>query len=165
MADTVDDQIDFIIADFERYTRGEVIALTLNIDANLRENPPLGTPVDTGWARANWVPSIGEPKFLEDKKDPAPGDIASRAQAAAQGQNDVLSWDKTKGALFVSNGVPYIGALNAGHSSQSPSGFVQNAIEKAIRQTYSQAGSRAGLYARGDNARAAAGKPKNRPGK
>lgn len=140
------DQIDLIVADLADYTRGEIIALALNINANLRSNPPLGTPIDTGWASANWLPSIGEPKIVKGEPEnpregPTPGEVADRAQIAQEGQNDVLSWRLEDGPIFSTNNVPYIGALNAGHSTQSPRGFVQTAIEKAIRQTYSRAAS------------------------
>lgn len=138
------DQIDVIVADLADYTRGEIIALALNVNANLRSNPPLGTPIDTGWASANWLPSVGNPKVVDgepaDRKEgPSPAEVAKRAQMAQEGQNDVLSWRLEDGPIFSTNNVPYIGALNAGHSMQSPRGFVQAAIEKAVRQTYSRA--------------------------
>lgn len=140
------DQIDIVVADLAEFTRGEVIALALNVNANLRSNPPLGTPIDTGWASANWLPSVGEPKIVngepaDSSEGPTPGEVASRAQMAAEGENDVLSWRLEDGPIFSTNNVPYITALNDGHSPQSPRGFVQTAIEKAVRQTYSRAGA------------------------
>lgn len=138
------DQIDFIIADLENYTRGEIIALALNVNANLRDSPPGGTPIDTGWASANWVPSIGEPyndPGIASIKEPTPAQITARAQVASNGENDVLSWKPNDGPIFSTNNVPYIEALNDGHSPQSPPGFVQAAMELAIRQTYSRAAS------------------------
>ena len=36
------------------------------------------------------------------------------------------------GIIQVGNGVPYIGALNDGHSQQAPAGFVQRGINKAL---------------------------------
>ncbi|MEJ7831341.1 MAG: hypothetical protein WKF79_00365 [Nocardioides sp.] len=159
----MEDQIDVIVADLEKFTRGEVIALALNVNANLRDSPPGGTPIDTGWASANWVPSVGEP-FIEQQgeaaKEPTPGQIIARARVADEGQNDVLAWRNTDGPIFSTNNVPYIGALNNGHSAQSPRGFVQAAIEKAIRMTYSRAGSRASRSARASAARASKAKPR-----
>lgn len=136
------DQIDIIVADLNQYTRGEVIALALNINANLRDSPPGGTPIDTGWASANWVPSVGKP--YEDAgiaavKEPTSAQVAARSRVADEGLNDVLSWRNEDGVIFSTNNVRYIEALNAGHSAQSPRAFVQAAIEKAIRQTYSRA--------------------------
>lgn len=160
------DQIDFIVAGLEDYTRGEIIALALNVNANLRSNPPLGTPVDTGWASANWVPSVGEPyNDPSEVKDPTPAQVAARAELAAAGVNELLSWRNGEGPLFSSNNVPYIGALNRGHSAQSPPGFVQAAMEKAIRQTYSRAGSKAARDNRAAAFRVRTGKPAIRPGR
>lgn len=132
------DQIDFIIADLDRFTEGEVIALALNVNANLRSSPPLGTPIDTGWASANWVPSVGEPFVDPDIaliRDPSPGQIAGRSAEAQQGINEILSWKNGSGPLFSTNNVPYILPLNGGHSQQSPRGFVQIALEKAVIET------------------------------
>jgi hypothetical protein len=157
------DQIDFIVADLDRFTRGEVIALALNVNANLRSSPPLGTPIDTGWASANWVPSVGEPfidKLADQVREPTAGQIAARAAEATAGENDVLSWRNTDGPIFSTNNVPYIGALNGGHSGQSPRGFVQIAIEKAIQMTYSRAGSQAARSSRAATARANKPRPK-----
>lgn len=140
----MEDQIDIIIADLEEFTRGEIIALGLNINANLRDSPPVGTPIDTGWASANWVPSVGEPYNDPDIaliKEPTAAQVAARAELAAKGQNDVFAWKPGDGPIFSTNNVPYILPLNAGHSTQSPRNFVQFAIEKAIRQTYSRAAS------------------------
>lgn len=150
------DQIDIIVAGLEQYTRGEVVALALNINANLRSSPPLGTPIDTGWASANWQPTVGEPfvdSSIAQVKDPTPGQVAAREQQAQQGLNDVLAWRNQDGPIFSTNNVPYIGALNKGWSSQSPSGFVQAAIEKAVRQTYSRAGAQAARNSRAEEAR------------
>lgn len=154
------DQVDIIVADLDLFTRGEVIRLATNIDANLRENPPLGTPVDTGWARANWVPGISAPYAGSgDNRDPSPGEVMARMKVAEQGMNEILSWRPEDGPIFVTNNVPYIGALNAGHSPQSPRGFVQFAIEKAVRETESVGANKA---ARGRRA-AAARDAKRRP--
>lgn len=145
------DQIDIVVADLDKFTRGEVIALALNINANLRAQPPLGTPIDTGWASANWVPSVGQ-EFVDTAndqvRDPTPAQVAARAQLAQQGVNDVLAWRNGDGPIFSTNNVPYIGALNNGHSGQSPRGFVQAAIEKGIQQTYSRANAQASRNSR-----------------
>jgi hypothetical protein len=156
------DQIDIIIADLERFTRGEVIALAQNVNANLRSSPPLGTPIDTGWASANWVPSVAEP-FIDPRareiRDPTPAQVTARARQASEGLNDLLSWRNTDGPIFSTNNVPYIGALNNGHSGQSPRGFVQAAIEKAVRQTYSRAGAQGSRNRRAEAFRSSRPRP------
>lgn len=165
-APVVDGQIDIIIADLEDYTRLEVVALSMNMVANLQEEVPLGTPVDTGWARANWLPSVGQPKEMEsDVRDPTPAQVAARGQVSAQGLNDVLAWKLTDGPIFATNSVPYIGALNAGHSKQSPRGFVQFALEQAVKDTDAAAGRRGARNRRAAAFRARAGKAPRKPGK
>lgn len=156
-----DDQVSLIIADLDLFTRGEVVALMLNIDANLRENPPLGTPFDTGWASANWLPSVGEPTVIDsDKPEPTAADIAERSRMAATGRNAVLAWKPADGALFATNSVPYIGALNAGHSPQQATpGFVGRAIEQAIKETYSAGATKAARNRRAATAQSRKARP------
>jgi hypothetical protein len=93
-------------------------ALVLQIDRELR----MSTPVDTGHARRNWVPSVGEPST---------GEVADESAHAA-GIAAVMAYKLGSGALWVSNGVPYIRALNYGHSQQAPAGFVEAAIDRAM---------------------------------
>lgn len=162
------DQIDFIMADLEAYTRGEIIALASNVNANLRDHPPIGTPIDTGWASANWVPSVGEPyrdPSVAQVRDPTPALVSARARLAANGMNDILSWKPGDGKLFSSNNVPYIQALNAGHSQQSPSQFVQAAVERAIRQTRARGQLQGNRRRRAEAFRARGGAPARRSGR
>jgi len=116
------------IGDRLRAELGNVIkALILEIDANLRE----ATPVDTGHARANWVPSIGAPHVGEDT-----------GAAHEQGVQRVLGYKLDDGPAFESNRVPYINSLNYGHSKQAPRMFIEAAVDKAvatIQQRYSVA--------------------------
>jgi len=108
----------------------------LDIVANLQRSPGQGgTPVDTGWARANWIPVLGQPS-----RRPAPqptNQDVSAAAAALSGQQEAaiagiaLSYTLAKGAVTIANNVPYIVALNEGSSKQAPRGFVQSAIKEA----------------------------------
>ena len=146
-------QVEFIVADLTTFTERELVSLAFNVDANLRANPPQGTPIDTGWASANWVPSVGAPRVLPnaDQRDPTPAQIAAARRAGAAGLNEVLDYKLDDGAIFVSSGVPYIGPLNNGHSTQSPPGFVQTALEQAVVDTALQSldeRSRSGLRGR-----------------
>lgn len=148
--------IDIIVADLKDFVRGEVIALGVNANANLRDAPPLGTPIDTGWASANWVPSVGSPHVdatPERPDDLAPAQVAAANALAQQGLNSILTWDFNNGSIFSTNNVPYIRRLNEGWSKQSPTGFVQIAVERAVRDTASRASSRANRGRRGGTIR------------
>ena len=57
--------------------------------------------------------------------------MTTTAQTA--GITALASYRLEGGNIFISNNVPYILALNDGTSRQSPAGFVQNAIQKAVR--------------------------------
>lgn len=92
--------------------------LALEIDRQLRRN----TPVDTGHAKRNWVPSVTEPNRVEVNDE----------SAHAAGISQVLSYTLDHGPLWVANCVPYIRALNYGHSKQRPAGFVELAIDTAF---------------------------------
>jgi hypothetical protein len=100
-------------------------ALILEVTKELKRKPSQGgTPVDTGHARANWIPAAGSPNRTE-----ATGSDGSLAQA---GTADVLAWHLGGGLLYVSNGVPYIRKLNEGWSDQAPMMFVEAAIARAM---------------------------------
>lgn len=107
----------------EAATAKAVLALTLEVDANLRRSADAGgTPVDTGHARANWVPSVGQPYIGEANSD---GDHEAGIQA-------LLSYTLANGPAWVSNNVPYITLLDLGFSPQAPAGFVEMAIAQAL---------------------------------
>lgn len=124
-----DVQVTAIVKLMEGFVEKLASKLNLDIVGSLIKD----TPVDTGWARANWVPSITQTV-----------DVTSGTRANAElGQIDhtpqqsgiaaIASQYKLKlGSLFITNNVDYITKLNEGSSRKAPSAFVQAAIEKAI---------------------------------
>ena len=126
--------IRFVVGVLERFTEKHVKIITLDATANLIED----TPRDTGWARNNWVPSIGSPSRREgDVLDPDEGDVAEARRDSERGQAAVATgYTLKRGKVFISNNVPYITRLNDGHSRQAPSGFVQAAIARAVRGAF-----------------------------
>jgi len=93
------------------------------------------TPVDTGRARANWLPSIN--KFsdsVSDDRDKSGSSAISAAQAEA---SRVDIGDK----FTLANNLPYIQKLENGSSDQAPAGMLsisvaeyQQIARKAIRE-------------------------------
>ncbi len=86
------------------------------------------TPVDTGFARANWRPSLNAPatspvSFL----DPTGTATISKINTIAK------QWRLGEQA-FITNQAPYIGRLNQGSSPQAPADFVRTAVERGLRQ-------------------------------
>lgn len=116
---------DRIAAELEARVAKASIAVTLQVDRNLRRAPSEGgTPVDTNHARASWIPSVGAPSSAEA------GGGSSAAHDA--GLAVVVSYKLGQGPLYVSNNAPYIGRLNLGTSKQAPVGFIERAIDEAV---------------------------------
>ena len=121
-------QLRFIIRGLDQMVGRTVRKIALDITSNLIE----ATPVNTGWARANWVPSVRLP-FSGTAGD---SDDFTAAEQQSGIANVLVSYSVDQGPIFVSNNVPYIGRLNDGSSAQAPSGFVQIAINKAVTQDF-----------------------------
>lgn len=79
------------------------------------------TPVDTGRARANWLPSLNVPRT--DKKEPG----------QPESVDSVLGSYKISDTIYITNNLPYIQRLNDGYSIKAPAGFVESAIERGRR--------------------------------
>ncbi len=125
-----DRQVKAIVRSLNRLTARVVTKITLDVTANLVET----TPVDTGWARANWVPSIGQPAIKDLPRDrPDDSQVVAGAVTEQQGATaKLLAYTLKMGKVFVTNNVPYITELNDGSSKKAPTGFVQQAIAKAV---------------------------------
>lgn len=117
-----------VLVELDQHVERVCVELAVNITAELIAT----TPVDTGWARANWVPNLGGP-YTGNATPPAQ---ASDADTLTQdgGLSSILAFKLSDGAIFVSNRVPYIAALNGGSSTQAPAGFVEAAIDKVTAE-------------------------------
>jgi hypothetical protein len=124
-------EADRIAAELEREVETTAKALVLAIVANLIAS----TPVDTGWARANWIPSIGEPS------DAVAGSYeAVSASDQQRGQAAVLAYVLANGALWIANNVDYVLFLNYGTSQQQPAGWIERAIDQGLMEIESERG-------------------------
>lgn len=122
--------IRIVVKAAEGFAEKVVRKLALDIVANLVAAPSEGgTPVDTGWARANWLPRVGSPATGTVG---SPTSVTRSAQQA--GLQQVATWKMGAGKVWITNAVPYIGRLNAGWSKQAPAGFVQAAIRRAVAE-------------------------------
>lgn len=99
-----------------------------------------GTPVDTGFARGGWTPTLGRP--ATDPLIPPTDETAARAAGStnlaanqARSLRIASSYQLQNGPVFLTNAVPYIERLNEGSSAQAPAKFVEKAIEEALRVT------------------------------
>lgn len=123
------EDITAIIKELDEFVGGLAQRLNVNIVAELQKT----TPVDTGWARANWVPSTTVPfsGTAGTRSEAELGNIDSQPQAngiAALASQYKLAF----GDIFITNNVDYILKLNDGSSRKAPRFFVQSAISKSI---------------------------------
>lgn len=122
----------FVIDALGKHAERTIAKLTLDIHYNLLR----ATPVDTGWARANWVPSLGipieppQPDF--QTRDERAQAVSGARGAQEAGQASIVGYRLAAGPAWISNNVPYLEELNQGSSKQAPAGFAQMAIATAV---------------------------------
>ena len=109
--------------------------LALTVDKHLVMN----TPVDTGRARSNWIPTLEAPS--EQQIPPfAPGAKGStgraNTQAALTAMATVLASFELGRQVWIVNNTEYLGFLNDGTTptKQASPGFVERAIQAGIRE-------------------------------
>ena len=115
-----------VLAELDETVAKTCVELAVNVTAELIER----TPVDTGWARANWIPSLGAPSTAGGTATGGGADTI----AQESGQAEVLGFKLEHEAIYVTNNAPYIGRLNDGWSDQAPAGFVEAAIDKVVSE-------------------------------
>lgn len=111
---------------------GIVLDTGVEILTTLTSKPPIGTPIDTGWASSNW---------LYGSTITHSGPIASKESVALSLNTQYKSLsellNRTKhdfSNYYIYNNVPYIKKLNAGSSrQQSIPGFIERAIQRATK--------------------------------
>lgn len=116
----------------ERAAKG----LILEVNRELRKKGT-GTPVDTGHARAAWIPAVGAPNLVEP--------VGADSSLASAGTAQVMSFKLGQGVLYLSNVAPYISRLNAGSSTQAPALFVEACIARAMQTVRAKTGVDFGL--------------------
>ncbi len=129
-------QVQLVIAVLSGAVQKERDALALEIVHQLSRQPPIGTPVATGWARAGWLPSLGQSATGDALVGKASAADASRAAARQQAAiASLLSQGagRPTDSVFVSNDRPYIRKLNDGHSKQTAAGFFERCVEEAVK--------------------------------
>ena len=96
----------------------------------------MGTPVDTGRARSNWIAQIGSASSGTVDAY-APGESGSTAGANTQAAIDqaeaVISGYNNGQEIHITNNLPYIQRLNDGYSAQAPANFVEQAVMEAVQ--------------------------------
>lgn len=148
--------LDARLAQISKAIQADITRLAVDVSTNIAYEVARRTPVDTAYARANWITSLKPtndvlmpykmyPSRYRKTKRGLPGKGGSftervnswgvREQAIA-----ALINKKPEAAVYITNNTPYIGALNMGTSKQAPAGFVgmgitagMNSAVKAFR--------------------------------
>lgn len=94
---------------------------------SLWQNPVAPPGYVGGRARGNWQVAIGVPNDAETGRVDGGGSVTIQT-----GRGTVAGY-RLGPLIYVFNNVPYIGRLNDGFSSQAPAGFVERAIDAALR--------------------------------
>ena len=108
--------------------------LTKEVAKELVETLVDRTPVDTSLAVSNWQASLDRPNtseinaYFEGNKG-STRRVSSDAAIKAADSN--IDGRKDGQDIYVTNNVDYIDDLNNGHSSQAPTGFIENSILNA----------------------------------
>lgn len=109
-------------AQIQSAVQKETTTIILNIRNMLIEDPPIGTPIDTGFASNNWWFNIGGPANSPSR--PTPG-----GEARMQADTTAITTATVNGTpMHLTNNAQYIGILNDGGSNQTPQGFVERAL-------------------------------------
>lgn len=101
------------------------------------------TPVDTGEARSNWLPSLGVPiRGTIAPYTPYPKYSHGNGRGTGETANASAAKARVDGALkarqpgqtfIIQNNVDHIGELNSGSSKQAPALFVELAVQAGVR--------------------------------
>ena len=112
------------IANFARKCGIAADTVVKKITLEVHKEIMLRTPVDTGYARCNW--QIG----IESRPDGTIEATDKSGGAATAGAMAQIANIKAGGVNYIVNNVPYIAALEFGHSQQSPNGMVRITVSR-----------------------------------
>lgn len=90
--------------------------------------PPVGTPVDTGRARAGWARGLEElgGTFTREGTD---SKAISEGRRRGGLRREVGKRKGDIGYVAITNNVEYVQYLEYGHSDQAPDGFIRRSLE------------------------------------
>ncbi len=131
-------EIDLPLAEFAKELEVTLDLVLQRVALDLMGRIVLRTPVDTGRARSSWDLSIGSPSDWIPPELPGKGKRVAAKQsftssfAGGQAQNAGLNTKSLSTAsaitsaqpIWIVSNLPYIEALENGHSKQAPVGMV-----------------------------------------
>lgn len=132
---TVQDKWTLPVREFAAAMQITLATVIKTIALDLNRRIVMRTPVDTGRARASWDLSVGTPstRVEPERTGKAGGGVQQTFTALLLGGSAEIvpaaaaAIDGTQPVFIVSN-IPYIEALENGHSQQAPVGMVEISI-------------------------------------
>ena len=97
-------QVKAIMAELEGRVESACIEISMEITDALKE----ATPVDTGFAKANWRPTTGAPAT---RAVGAPGSPGSAQSVQAAAIERLQAYKLEQGRIYISNPTRYIGRI------------------------------------------------------
>lgn len=124
----------FVTATLKAQTELLIKQIVLDIVANLRRAASEGgSPVDTGWLRANWVASIGQPfQGTVGTREQAEQGNVNNAAGSSSASDFFTNYTLSSGNGYVSNNVPYTLLRNERGGKVAQKFFIQRAIKEAV---------------------------------
>ena len=119
-----------VIEALEQFVERQIAEFVRRLVAQLTADPPTGTPIQTGFARQNWIATVGAPQPVPigTRKTATPDSTVPATMA-----QDVASIYRLRmGNVYITNTVHYITLLERGTSQQSPAGFTRRAIAQTL---------------------------------
>jgi len=113
----------------ERVTKGLgefVLNLERNIIDEVATTVVKRTPVDTGFARGNWIPGINAPALSPVTT------LDKQAVAAPARINAVAAILRLGDTFYITNNATYIALLNQGYSPQAAAQFISRAVSDGV---------------------------------
>lgn len=117
------------VKETEHLIKEKVLLVQKKIAMQMLEGVVNMTPVDTGRARGNWMTSVRAPNLSSDvnRYDKGGGQTIQAGMSAIQSLQDF-------GTIYLTNNLPYIVALEKGHSRQAPVGMVRVSLDRVAMQ-------------------------------
>jgi len=115
---SIESQMD---AAYKKKVLGMLDKATRKLAIDIQNDVESQTPVDTGRARSNWLPSIG---------------TARKDTTESTGGSPVINFTSYQlgDKIYITNNLPYIARLNDGYSKQAPAAYVDMAIQRQVNQ-------------------------------
>jgi hypothetical protein len=133
MSVKVEASAEFNARDFEKKVKALVVQVKKKGEARLQyatlqmlTTLTFETPRDQGRASGNWLVGLGAERLEVT-------DVTTRDESIQRGTRDIQT-HRIGQPIFLSNSVPYIGALNRGHSAQAPRLFVEISVRAVFDQ-------------------------------